>query len=426
MQIGVIGTGYVGLVTGVMLTTLDHKVTCIDIDHEKVEKLKNGDCIIYEKDLHKFLNNALHEKKINFSTSFSDLSNSEAVFVCVGTPPKNDGRADLSFVENAVISIAKINPEALIIIKSTVPPGSAKYLQKILAENGYSNKIASNPEFLREGEAVYDFISPDRIVIGSNSDEGTKILQKIYEKKENEGIALVVTDTNTSEMIKYTSNSFLSIKLSFINEMSNLCEQIGADVKDLSYGVGLDKRIGKLFLNPGPGFGGSCFPKDTSALSMLANDMGCPSMVLDAAIESNLMRYGLMKNKITEIAKDRKRLAILGAAFKGGTDDIRESPAVNIIKLLSAEGYILNVYDPAALKNLENLNIKNVVVQNNIENAMEASDLLVLLTEWQEFKEIDFSKLINKMSTNIIIDLRRILNEKELTSYGFDYYTIGK
>jgi len=423
MRIGVIGTGYVGLVSGVMFTTLGHQIVCIDNNATKLQKLKNGECIIYETGLKEYLDSAINSSSIEFTDDYTNLKACEAVFICVGTPANEDGSANLTYVKAAIESCVKnTSPDTLIIIKSTVPPSSAKQMQEFVRSLGYSHKIASNPEFLREGSAVYDFNNPDRIIVGCNPEQ-VRFFEKIYEKCSH--VPMLVTDTTTSELIKYTSNSFLSIKLSFINEMSNLCEKLDADIEKLSEGVGLDKRIGSMFLKAGPGYGGSCFPKDTSALSVLATKLGCKSEVLDSAIKSNLARYELMKDKIVA-ATAGKNIAVLGVAFKAGTDDVRESPSVEIIKLLVEDDFKISVYDPVAEDNFKKLNMLEVEVHKSIESCCTSKDSVVILTEWAEFAEINWEHIGTLVKNKIVIDLRKIADKAKVKEAGFKYYTIGK
>ncbi len=427
MRIGVVGSGYVGLVTGAMFSTINHEVICIDADETKIEKLKTGDPIIYEEKLGDILKEALLDKRITFSTNYLDLKNCEAVLICVGTPPKVDGSAELAYVKNSILEAAQnIDSSSIIIIKSTVPPGTCKEMEKCLRDNGYKHQIASNPEFLREGSAVFDFQNPDRLVFGASCEKSFEILRRIYDPQIKEGVPAIETDTTTSEMIKYTSNSFLAIKLSFINEMANLCEYVDADIDELAKGVGLDKRIGELFLKAGPGYGGSCFPKDTSALSNLAASYNCRSAILDSAISSNIARYSMMRDKIKNILGDSREIAIFGVAFKDNTDDVRKSPSIEIIKLLIQDGFKISVYDPVALENFKNLNIKDIEIANSQEEAAKNKDAIVILTEWKEFAKIDWNKMAEAMNGRILIDLRKIADETAAKNAGFKYYTIGK
>ena len=427
MKIGIVGTGYVGLVTGVMLTSIGHEIVCVDNDLGKVHRLSQGDPIIYEDGLENLMKEAIRGNKIIFSSNYSDLNSCDSLFICVGTPSKEDGSANLSFVEEAVKNAARnVDRSSLIIIKSTVPPGTCRHMQKSINDLGYNHKIASNPEFLREGSAIFDFSSPDRLVFGTSNPDDIVILKQIYQPQIEKNVEVVETDTTTAEMIKYTSNSFLAIKLSFINEMANLCEYVDADIEKLAKGVGLDKRIGELFLNAGPGYGGSCFPKDTSALSMLAASYNCKSEILDSAIKSNISRYSLMKDKIKSILGNKRNIAVLGIAFKANTDDIRKSPAVEIVKLLLKEGFEISVFDPAALRNFAKLNLPRVTIASSSTEASLGKDAIVILTEWEEFKKIDWQIFAGSMKNKVVIDFRKVADEWAVKKAGFKYFTIGR
>ncbi|MDX2049923.1 MAG: UDP-glucose/GDP-mannose dehydrogenase family protein [Rickettsiaceae bacterium] len=425
MKIGCIGSGYVGLVSAVMFAHLEHEVICLDKDISKIDALSKGKCVIYEKDLEKYLIAALKNCKITFTASYSDLSGCEAVFICVGTPSLEDGSADLSQVENSIKELVEhVSDECLIVIKSSVPPLSANKMQEMLYAHGFRNLIASNPEFLREGTAVHDFMNPDRLVFGGQA-SAHEILNAIHKRIIETGAEVVTTDTITSEMIKYCSNSFLATKLSFINEMSDICEKIGADPVILSKGMGLDKRIGPLFLRIGPGYGGSCFPKDTLALKDLATKVGASSKVLNAAINSNLSRYKLMSDKITDICSGLKTLAIFGTAFKGGTDDIRESPSVHIINLLVKEGFTLKIYDPAANENFKLLKIDNAYTYDSPEDAAKDSSAIIILTDWDVFASLNFDRIGSNMKNRILIDLRRVADTQRAKQAGFKIFLVG-
>ncbi|NDB83338.1 MAG: UDP-glucose/GDP-mannose dehydrogenase family protein [Alphaproteobacteria bacterium] len=425
MQLGFIGTGYVGLVTGVMCAHIGHQVVCLDKDGRKIEKLKMGDCIIYENNLAEYMNQQITKGNIVFSSDYQDLQACDVVFICVGTPSDENGGADLGFVKEALLQCAQHLPDScLFVIKSTVPPTSCQNFQKFLQDKGFSHKIASNPEFLREGSAVDDFLNGARIVAGGDL-HSINIIRNIYNPLIDRGVEFLGVDTTTSEMIKYSSNSFLAIKLSFINEMCDLCEELGADISLLAKGLGLDKRIGSLFLNPGPGYGGSCFPKDTKALSHIAKIHNIASHVLDAAIDSNLARYKLMRNKIRNIIKTPCIITALGVAFKAGTDDIRESPALKILQLLADDGYFIQIYDPVAGKDPANLGISRVKICDNIENASKDSNGLIILTEWQEFSGIEYEEIGKFMSQKRLIDLRLIADHSRAKNAGFDVYRVG-
>lgn len=428
MKIGFIGSGYVGLVSGVMLASLGHKITCIDNDLSKVIKLSNGEVPFYEPGLDVCLKDAINKENIVFSSDYALLGDCKAVFICVGTPSKSNGEADLSAVEQAIINVAGIvKKDCLIIIKSTVPPGTNNLMINRLKDNGITINLASNPEFLREGAAINDFSNPDRIVFGSNSISDLEILREIYNKFIKEKVSIVETDPTTAEMIKYASNSFLAVKIAFINEMANLCEKIGSDVKQLSLGMGLDPRIGALFLNPGPGFGGSCFPKDTDALANIAEKYKCPISILNAAIISNKDRYEFLFNRIIETTSgvSNKKIAILGASFKANTDDIRSSPSIEIIKKLVDSKADVHVYDPKALDNLMKLGL-TITTHNNIESCVHSSEAIIILTEWDEFSNINWKAISELVKRKNLIDYRNIADEKEVLLAGFNYSCIGK
>ena len=475
-----------GLVSGVMMSYLGHQVTCLDINEEKISQLRNGKVPIYESDLEDYMNICKQQGYLDFKHGYDNsLSNQDAFFITVGTPSSRSGGADLSGVYKAIDSILEVaNDQALIVIKSTVPPGSSSNIQEYIASKGSGIKIANNPEFLREGSAVIDFLIPDRIVIGSSHASSVDKLEEIYgimlnnqsknllghnavdnsKYKGNDKIItdlssyrkknnlspvpdFVRTDLTTSEMIKYASNSFLANKIAFINEMSDLCENTGANIKDLSFAVGLDRRIGSRFLKAGPGFGGSCFPKDILALQHLAREKNTDSLILDAVIEANKSRPKKMVKKIKNILGDLdgKKLAILGLTYKAGTDDFRSSPALEIIKLLKEGGVEVRVFDPMVSKVIDSFdNLREIVhtppseapnetkriveIQDIYRNTYEACrnvDAAVFITEWEQFKELDFTKVKNSLKSPIIIDLRNFLDEGSIKEVGLDYHTIG-
>lgn len=431
MNITFIGSGYVGLVAGVMMSYLGHNVTCLDNDEAKISKLNKKILPIYEAKLDKYFTQSLEHDRLKFASFYNDkLKNTEAVFITVGTPSKELGEADLSYVYEAIDKISEyINKDCLIVIKSTVPPNSCNNIIDYLKEKGFSFNIASNPEFLREGNAVEDFLYPDRIVIGVNNTDSENILRKIYMPLTDNGAELVVTDSVTAELIKYGSNSFLATKIAFINEMANLCEKIGANIKDLSHGIGLDKRIGTAFLNAGPGFGGSCFPKDILALNSLIKTHHIDSKILEAVIRSNKERPSLMVDKITALLdKDLKgkNITVLGLTYKAGTDDVRASPAIEIIKNLLDKGAYLKAFDPMGLEHSQKtFQNENLLYLDSIIKTCDSSDAIIITTEWSEFQELDWQKIYSLVKSPIIIDLRNILKADEMKSIGFRYYTVG-
>ena len=422
MNLIFIGTGYVGLVSGVMLASQGANVACLDNDKNKIDRLKQGLLPIYEPGLEEY---AASSSNLFFVTNYSEISFvPDAVFISVGTPSLDSGDADLSHVYDASLEAAANTPaETLIVIKSTVPPGTTYALQMLLQERGYSHKVVSNPEFLREGKAIHDFLHPDRIVIGTSDDAAKLKMAEIYIKFQ----PLLFTDPTTAELIKYASNSFLATKIAFINEMANICEKVGGDVDALSCGMGLDKRIAPDFLKVGPGFGGSCFPKDILALEYLAKKCDEPFRVLSAVIEANAQRVHHIVDKIEARmgALTGKKLAILGLAFKADTDDIRSSPAIDIVKIMIARGAELVAYDPEAIDNSKALDLE-MEFADSPTHATIGADAIVILTEWSEFKNLDYKLLGAQMNTKIIFDFRNILDANELKKSGFIIYQLGK
>ncbi len=430
MNITFIGIGYVGLVSSVMLSYLGHNVSCLDTDRNKIANLKKGILPIYEPGLDKYLSYCLARGRLKFLENYNEhIQTSTAIFITVGTPTLPSQRADLQYVFDAVDNIVKLDSSPTIIIKSTVPPGTTDFIAHYIAKKKLLSKVASNPEFLREGTAVEDFLRPDRIVIGTSDKETSDLLKEIYAPLLAEGIHLISTDPTTSELIKYASNAFLATKIAFINEMANLCEEIEANIDHLSLGMGLDKRIGNSFLKAGPGFGGSCFPKDILALSQLAKDHHSDSLVLDAVINANQKRPLDMVKRIKSIldgSLSGKTIAVLGLAFKAGTDDLRSSPAIEIIKLLQDEGANIKAYDPAGMKNIEQvLTIDRLECTSSPEKSCYEVDAIIIATEWEEFKELEWDKIYNNSKSHIIIDLRNILNSSVIKAKGFKYYSIG-
>ncbi len=430
MNITFIGIGYVGLVSSVMLSYLGHNVSCLDTDRNKIANLKKGILPIYEPGLDKYLSYCLARGRLKFLDNYNEhIQTSTAIFITVGTPTLPSQRADLQYVFDAVDNIIKLGSPPTIIVKSTVPPGTTDFIAHYIAKKKLLSKVASNPEFLREGTAVEDFLRPDRIVIGTSDKETSDLLKEIYAPLLADGIRLISTDPTTSELIKYASNAFLATKIAFINEMANLCEEIEANIDHLSLGMGLDKRIGNSFLKAGPGFGGSCFPKDILALSQLAKDHHSDSLVLDAVINANQKRPLDMVKRIKSIldgSLSGKTIAVLGLAFKAGTDDLRSSPAIEIIKLLQDEGANIKAYDPAGMKNIEQvLTIDRLECTSSPEKSCYGVDAIIIATEWEEFKELEWDKIYNNSKSHIIIDLRNILNSSVIKAKGFKYYSIG-
>ncbi len=433
-KIAVIGTGYVGLVSGLCFAKIGHDVICVDNNSDKISQLQNGEIPIYEPGLKGILDEAVANNKIVFSTDLaSAVQNCQAIFIAVGTPQdEKTGSADLSFVFKVAEQIAKnINSYKVIVTKSTVPVGTNLQVQKIIRKvNEDANfSVVSNPEFLREGCAIEDFLRPDRIVVGLEDEAAKKIMMEIYNYFN--GIApLIFTDITTAEMIKYAANSFLAMKICFINEIADLCEKVGADVRKLSQAIGLDSRIGSKFLNPGPGFGGSCFPKDILALENISRKNNIELSLINSTIKSNDKRKVKMAEKIIAANGgnvEGKTIAILGLAFKGNTDDIRYSPAITIIKELIKKGAKIHAYDQEATANTKKELGENSTIQYFITpyEAIKNTDSTVIATEWEEFKNLNLSKVKQLQKSNVIVDLRNMLDAKKAREAGFKYFGIG-
>lgn len=428
MNITVVGTGYVGIVTAVGFCTLGHRVHCIDVDENKIKTYKNGDSPIYEIGLQEKINLFVSKGMLTFNTDF--IKNHKVFFIAVGTPPLKDRDSDLSYLFAAIDQINIFAPKhSLIVVKSTVPVGTNKKILEYLRNNEKQIQVASNPEFLREGNAINDFLEPDRIIIGTASKDSESILVSIYAPLLiNSGISLLKTDPNTAELIKHSSNAYLANKIAFINELSDLCEEAGANVKDLSVGIGLDKRIGKDFLKVGPGFGGSCFSKDIKSLNISFKKYGVKSSILEAIIFSNENRFEKIVQKITNILEgiQDKVLCVLGLTFKANTDDTRESPSIKIIELLLKNGAKVQAYDPKARLHGEEV-FKRIELYNSSEDAMNGADAIIIATEWEEFKSIPYSEISNmsKKNNNIIIDLRNLLEKDNIKKGSLQYYCLG-
>jgi UDPglucose 6-dehydrogenase len=428
MKITVIGSGYVGLVSGICFAKLGHDVACIDKDSAKISKLNSGVIPIFEPGLKELLDEVSTAKKISFSTDLRQgLQGAQAVFIAVGTPQDSDGSADLSYVLAAAKEIAELSDSAkLIVTKSTVPAGTGAKIKKLIAATNpkINFSVASNPEFLREGAAIDDFMNPDRIVIGCEDQNSRKIFAEIYQKFSPE--KLIFTDIVTAELIKYAANSFLAAKISFINEMADLCEIVGGNIKQLSHAIGLDSRIGEKFLNPGPGFGGSCFPKDIMAILNIAKENNVELSLIDSVVSSNKHRQIKMVEKISDVFGGEisgKKIALLGLAFKANTDDIRYSPAITITKKLLEKGAKISAHDFEAIENSrrELAEFKNISFHEDAYEAMKDADLIVIATEWKKYRELDFSR----SGTKKIVDLRNLFDAEEMQKNGFEYFYIG-
>lgn len=419
-KIAIIGTGYVGLASAVGFAQLGHDVVGIDIDETKVQKLTSGKSPIFEKDIEKFLSKSLKKKKITFSTEYKKISKAKFVFLCLPTPQLDDGSADTSFIlESSKLLSKHLGDSATLVIKSTVPVNTWKSVKQVLNRKDVS--IVSNPEFLREGTALEDFFKPDRIVVGCEFEKKAKEVASLYKAKNAK---VIFTDNTSAEIIKYASNSFLAIKLSFVNEIAAYAESTDANALEVLHAMGLDKRIGKEFLKPGPGWGGMCFPKDVSALKESAREKNVPIPLLDAALESNLKAHARIVKKISDALggslKD-KNVAVWGLAFKANTDDTRFSPAISVVELLIAAGAKVTAFDPV-VKQVKGLAID---VKSEIVQSVENVDAIVVLTEWQEFKSIKPELIGKAVTQKIIIDSRNLLDKSKWEKQGFRFIGNG-
>lgn len=432
IKICVVGTGYVGVVSAVCFAEIGHKVIGVDKDKEKIEKLKKGISPIFEKGLKPLLKKNLKGKNLSFTTDFREgLKDSFLVFNAVGTPPREQRKVDLRCVWEVAEEVGKnLDHYVVFVNKSTVPPGTTEKVEKIIQKNLKTRvdfDVASNPEFLREGSAIKDFLEPDRIVVGVKSKRAEKILREVYKPITKKGHPLIVTDIKNAEMIKYVSNAFLATKLSFINEIANLCESIGTDIKEIIKGLELDKRMGKGYFNPGPGFGGSCLPKDVDGLIHIALDCGINLKVLDAVRDVNEYQRKVAVLKLKKYLPEifGKTIAIWGLAFKANTDDIRESASLEVIKKLLSEGAKVKCYDPLALENAKNvLNHQNIEFCKDKIEALEGADALILMTEWDEFKKVKPKQI--KKYVKIVIDTRNIWDKEKFEKEGLIYEGIGR
>ncbi len=453
MKVCIVGVGYVGLVTGICLAEIGHDVICVDNVKEKIEKLKNSKSPIYEPGLEAFIESNLKKNKIQFTTDLKEgVENSEIIFISVGTPSLPNGQADLSYVEAVATDIGRyINNEKIIVNKSTVPIGSGDWVSMIVSESIVKNNpnkninfnVVSNPEFLREGCAIGDTFFPDRIVIGSSSETAINKMLELYKPlieqsfdwngdferllPKGHKVPIVTTDLTSAEMIKYAANSLLATKISFINEIANICEKVGADILMVAKGIGLDSRIGPKFLNAGIGWGGSCFPKDVSALAYIANEYGMTPQILNSVINVNKEQRLKIVKKVQDELKivKGKTISVLGIAFKPDTDDTREAPSISIMNSLVNLGAKIKAYDPIVKSRPDTLSEKVEMVED-MYSAIDNSDLVILATEWNEFKKLDFIKAKSMMSHNIFIDGRNMFDKKTLEDIGFRYIGIGR
>ena len=431
MKLCMIGTGYVGLVSGVCFSDLGNDVICVDKDLNKIKNLKKGIIPIYEPGLDELVLKNFKNKRLKFSTNLNEsVSKSDIIFICVGTPTKkNSSAADLSQVYNVAKEITgSISKFKIIITKSTVPVTTGDEIEKIISKKIPKRlfSVVSNPEFLREGEAIRDFSYPDRVVIGTDNKRSIKILKNLYSPLVSKGAKYINTSRRAAELIKYASNAFLATKITFINELSNLCEKIGVNVEDISIGMGLDKRIGSRFLRAGPAYGGSCFPKDTKAIVSTSDRFKTNLSVIKSVIKSNHNRSFLLLKRVFDILNHKvrnKKICFLGVTFKANTDDMRDSSCLSMIPSLVKKGAKINYFDPTGEKN-EFKNFKNVSYSNNIKSAISNSDLIIIHTEWNDFKSINFNKTVKNKNYKIF-DMRNIYSAKKMKEQKIKYFAIG-
>jgi len=435
MKITMIGTGYVGLVTGTCLAEFGHHVVCVDKIEDKIHQLQKGIIPIYEPGLEALVNKNINEGRLRFSTNMTEaVPEAEAVFIAVGTPTsrRGDGYADLTYIYDASREIAgSLKGYTVIVDKSTVPVGTARQVERIIhQENPEADfDVASNPEFLREGAALNDFMRPDRVVIGVNSEKAKQVLQEIYKPLYLLDTPIVSTTIETAELTKYAANAFLAVKISFINEIANVCEAIGADVSSLAKAIGMDGRIGKKFLHPGPGYGGSCFPKDTLALLRIVQEHGVSLRIVEAAVEVNAAQKARMVKKIRDMlggSEAGKTLAVLGLTFKPETDDMREAPALTILPALLEKGARIKAHDPKGMNEAKRLLPKEVEYAVNAYDACQDADAVILMTEWNQYRALDLEKIRDCLKKPVFIDLRNVYEPDKLKSMGFQYTGVGR
>ncbi len=433
MQLTMIGTGYVGLVSGVCFSDFGHDVACVDKLPEKINAMQHGEVPIYEPGLDDMMVKNIANGRLQFTLDLAKaVGAAEAVFIAVGTPTRRgDGHADLTYVYDAARDIARaLKGYTVVVTKSTVPVGTNREVERVIhAENPDADfDVCSNPEFLREGAAIEDFMRPDRVVVGIENDRAKDVMARIYRPLALREAPIVYTDLESAEMIKYAANAFLATKITFINEIANLCEKVGADIKSVSKGMGMDNRIGNKFLHAGPGYGGSCFPKDTKALERIGQDHASPIKIIETVIAINDERKRQMADKIMYLCDDKvkgKRIAVLGVTFKPNTDDMRESPSLTIVPALVGAGAVVHVVDPQGRKEGEEL-LPAVTWDDDPYEAASGADAIVVLTEWNEFRALDLMRLARVMKTPKMADLRNIYDPVEAKEAGFDYVSVGR
>ena len=432
MHIAVIGSGYVGLVTGACFAEFGDDVTCVDVDAEKVSRLSRGETTIYEPGLDQLVKKNLQAGRLRFTTDIgSATEQSLVVFLAVGTPPKADGAADLTYIEGAAREISEhLDSYKVIATKSTVPVGTGRRLASLIREHlpkPLEFSVVSNPEFLREGAAISDFMRPDRVVIGGDDQQAIAIMRDLYRPLYLIETPFVITSLEGAELIKYAANAFLATKISFVNEIANLCEKVGCDVHEVARAIGMDRRIGSKFLHPGPGFGGSCFPKDTRALAAIGREFSSPMRIVDAVIEVNKQQRLSMVPKIETLAGglQGKRIAVLGLAFKPETDDMRDAPSVEVIRGLIHRGATVSAYDPVARQEAQKI-LPEVEFAEDEYVAAAGADVLVFMTEWNQFRALDMERIRSLMRVARIADLRNIYEPAEMRNLGFEYVGVGR
>ena len=433
MRIAMIGTGYVGLVSGACLADFGHIVSCVDRDDRKIAALEGGEIPIFEPGLAELVGKNVREGRLSFSTELrGPVKAADTIFIAVGTPSRRgDGHADLTYVFQAAREIAAaVDGYKVIATKSTVPVGTGDEVARIIAEARpqLPVSVVSNPEFLREGAAIGDFKRPDRIVIGAEDERARKVMTDVYRPLYLNQAPMLFTDRRTAELIKYAANAFLATKITFINEIADLCERAGADVQDVARGIGLDNRIGPKFLNAGPGFGGSCFPKDTMALMKTGHDFGVPSRIVETVIAVNDQRKRAMARKVIDVLGGNVRgrtIAVLGLTFKPNTDDMRDAPSIAVITALQDAGARVRAYDPAGIKQAKTL-LDNVEYSSDAYACADAADALVILTEWDEFRALDVDRIRAKLKSPILVDLRNIYRPEEMAQQDFTYVSVGR
>lgn len=432
MNIAIIGSGYVGLITGACFAEFGISVTCVDNDEKKIQMMKKGEVPFYEPGLEELLKRNVKAGRLHFTSDLAEaVDNSLVIFIAVGTPPRGDGSAEMKYVEGVAKEIARhIRSYKVIVTKSTVPVGTGERIKKIISKNLKENvdfDVASNPEFLREGAGIEDFMRPNRIIIGASSAQAIAIMKDLYRPLYLIETPIVITDVKTAELIKYASNAFLAVKISFINEIANLCEGVGADVQVVAKGMGLDRRIGPKFLHAGPGYGGSCFPKDTLALLQIGKENNIELGIIRATVKANELQKEKAAEKIMQTIPHLKgkTICILGLSFKPNTNDLRDAPAIFIIKRLLKAGARIRTYDPVAMEDAKQI-LPRITYCKDAYDAVKGSDGVVIVTEWNQFRNLDFSRIKKLMKGNFFFDLRNIYEPARLRKMGFKYYSVGR